>query len=169
MKNIIIILLSLFVLTACTNKKVAKDDSVFYTCSMDPQVISDRPGKCPICGMPLTLVKKSSVKNSDDIELSDQQIQLGNIAADTIRKGSLSNQLELTEEDTLPISDNLPNLGFIIPKEDLQKSLELKMLVKMVLQDGELEEREYNLCLEYTRQIGFNKSDLDDLIKHNRN
>ena len=27
-----------------------------YTCSMHPQIKSDKPGKCPICGM--TLVKK---------------------------------------------------------------------------------------------------------------
>ena len=27
-----------------------------YTCPMDPEVISDTPGKCPKCGMPLELV-----------------------------------------------------------------------------------------------------------------
>lgn len=31
---------------------------VLYTCSMHPQIIRDKPGKCPICGM--TLVKKES-------------------------------------------------------------------------------------------------------------
>ena len=25
-----------------------------YTCSMHPEVISDKPGKCPKCGMELT-------------------------------------------------------------------------------------------------------------------
>ena len=63
---------------------------------MDPQVVSAKPGKCPICGMTLTAVKKSSVKNTDDIELSDQQIQLGNIKVDTIQNGSIDNQIELT-------------------------------------------------------------------------
>ena len=32
--------------------------SATYTCSMHPEVISDRPGKCPKCGM--TLVKKNN-------------------------------------------------------------------------------------------------------------
>ncbi len=30
--------------------------AVTYTCSMHPEVISDKPGKCPKCGM--TLIKK---------------------------------------------------------------------------------------------------------------
>ena len=33
-----------------------KEGAVVYTCSMHPEVISDKPGKCPKCGM--TLVKK---------------------------------------------------------------------------------------------------------------
>lgn len=96
MRKLFLYILFFFLLSACGNKKVAKEDGVFYTCSMDPQVVSDRPGSCPICGMPLTPVKKSTVDNTDEIELSDQQVQLGNIVADTVRKGSLSNQLELT-------------------------------------------------------------------------
>jgi rubrerythrin len=30
--------------------------NVYYTCRMHPQIHSDKPGKCPICGM--TLIKK---------------------------------------------------------------------------------------------------------------
>jgi hypothetical protein len=36
-----------------------------YTCTMHPEVISDKPGKCPKCGM--TLVK---VKPAADVEKS---------------------------------------------------------------------------------------------------
>ena len=88
----------LFILgfTACQNKKVAKDPDVYYTCSMDPQVIWDKPGKCPICKMELTPVKKSSVKESDDLQLSDQQIQLGNIQTDTITSGNMGEEVTLT-------------------------------------------------------------------------
>ena len=81
----------------------------------------------------------------------------------------LGNQLELTEADTLPIADNLASLNFVIPEENLQRTLELETLVKMVLQDGIVEDREYNLCLEYTRQIGFSKENLDALINKGRN
>jgi Cu2+-exporting ATPase len=34
----------------------AKPAAILYTCPMHPEVISDKPGKCPKCGM--TLVPK---------------------------------------------------------------------------------------------------------------
>ncbi|EOR94116.1 hypothetical protein ADIARSV_2729 [Arcticibacter svalbardensis MN12-7] len=33
-----------------------------YTCSMHPEVVMNKPGKCPKCGMALVLVKKQDQK-----------------------------------------------------------------------------------------------------------
>ena len=43
-----------------TKTKKVKPAKVQYTCTMHPEVISDKPAKCPKCGM--TLVKKVDTK-----------------------------------------------------------------------------------------------------------
>ncbi len=122
MKALPILMMSLF-LFACNNKKPVTsghdrtdmetgakamknndsmenmpgmDTGLYYTCSMDPQVKEDKPGKCPICKMELTAVKKSSNQNTDEIELSEQQIQLGNIHTDTINSSMMGDKIVLT-------------------------------------------------------------------------
>ncbi|MBN8674328.1 MAG: efflux RND transporter periplasmic adaptor subunit [Chitinophagales bacterium] len=97
MRYITIITFLLFVLASCKNKnKIAADPDIYYTCSMDPQVVEYKPGKCPICKMDLTPVKKKNGENKDELQLSEQQIQLGNIKTDTIRNGAIGDQLVLT-------------------------------------------------------------------------
>ena len=77
---------------------------------------------------------------------------------------SIGQQLALSEQDTSPIADNLGVLSFIIPEDGMQKTLELQTLVMMMLQDGNLADKEYNLCLEYARRIGYPQQMLDDMI-----
>lgn len=43
-------------------KKDTTQHTVLYTCSMHPNVKSDKPGKCSVCGMNLTLSKKEEMK-----------------------------------------------------------------------------------------------------------
>ncbi|HET6723046.1 MAG TPA: efflux RND transporter periplasmic adaptor subunit [Chitinophagaceae bacterium] len=97
MRRSIIIATAFLFFASCQNKKetTAKSDT-YYTCSMDPQVVEYKPGKCPICHMELTQVKKSNGENKDEIQLSEQQVQLGNIKTDTIRNGTMGDQLVLT-------------------------------------------------------------------------
>ncbi len=97
MRYIIIAVIALFVFAGCKNKKeTPKDPDTYYTCSMDPQVVEYKPGKCPICKMDLTPVKKKNGESKDELQLSEQQIQLGNIQTDTIRNGTIGDQLVLT-------------------------------------------------------------------------
>ncbi len=47
-----------------TKTKKVKPAKVQYTCTMHPEVLSDKPGKCPKCGM--TLVKKEPAKKKTE-------------------------------------------------------------------------------------------------------
>ena len=97
MRYIIIAVIALFVFAGCKNKKeTPKDPDTYYTCSMDPQVVEYKPGKCPICKMDLTPVKKKNGESKDELQVSEQQIQLGNIQTDTIRNGTIGDQIVLT-------------------------------------------------------------------------
>ncbi len=99
MNPIFKISLLLILLASCQTgtKNTAKSDpDVYYTCSMDPQVVESHPGKCPICHMELTPVHKSQQQNLDEIKLSPQQIQLGNIRVDTIQSAGMGSETVLT-------------------------------------------------------------------------
>ncbi|MBW4362151.1 efflux RND transporter periplasmic adaptor subunit [Flavobacterium taihuense] len=83
------ILLMIF-LVACNSKNKENhnghemaDKTIFYTCSMDPQVKEDKPGKCPICHMTLSPTKKND-EDPNEISLSKPQIRLGNISTQSI-------------------------------------------------------------------------------------
>lgn len=43
--------------TSTSNSDTTKTATVVYTCSMHPEVLSDKPGKCPKCGMDLIIKK----------------------------------------------------------------------------------------------------------------
>ena len=96
LKRIFMLSLLFTVFIACNTKNEEdysahkSKETIFYTCSMDPQVKEDKPGKCPICHMNLTPIKSDDTA-LNEISLSKQQLQLGNITTQTIAttQGSL--------------------------------------------------------------------------------
>jgi len=69
MKKIMMLLIAALTISSVSvfaQEKAGKKDttqhSVSYTCSMHPDVTSDKPGKCPKCGMDLPLSNKEEMK-----------------------------------------------------------------------------------------------------------
>ena len=91
-----IVIILLLVVGCKSRQAITQAEDTYYTCSMDPQVVEAMPGKCPICKMDLTPVKKSSTGNDGVLALSEQQIMLGNIRVDTIKAGRLGDRMVLT-------------------------------------------------------------------------
>ena len=73
---------------ACTQDKHAHTESAKYTCPMHPQVVSDAPGSCPVCGMDLVLSTDKGVGN--ELMLSERQAQLANVRTMKVGSGSFT-------------------------------------------------------------------------------
>jgi len=53
--------------------EVPEGEKQLYSCGMHPEVISDKPGNCPICGMKLTPIK-STAQNTGQIQTGERKI-----------------------------------------------------------------------------------------------
>lgn len=76
---------------------------------MDPQVKENKPGNCPICKMPLTPVSTNTSTGPDELKLSDQQIELGNISTDSVTEHVIGKELFVTGT----LVENQDNLSII--------------------------------------------------------
>jgi hypothetical protein len=68
-------------LTGCgpgsTSSAGEEGDKTLYTCGMHPQVVQDKPGNCPICGMKLTPIRKptASARHSGATATGEKKIK----------------------------------------------------------------------------------------------
>lgn len=171
-----VVLFSLFI-ASCKNKQTApKDPDVYYTCSMDPQVVEYKPGKCPICKMELTQVRKSKSANPYEIQLSENQVRLGNIQLDTVRTGSIGDKMYLTATLNFDLYkstsvssrvmgriENLyfKNLGDYVKKGD--------RLFDIYSEDLNTAKQEYLLALEQKQTLNNSLTDFNQLIESAKN
>jgi len=159
---------------SCTKKNEQHshkgDDGFYYTCSMDPQVIENKPGKCPICKMELTKVKKVNFKEGT-LELSNTQIKLANIKTDSLRfeeigedvilNGIISvnqNKVENINSRTDGRVDKLyfKNIGDVIKKGEVIYEIYSEELISL--------QKEYSLALKKQHLIKDSEIDYRNII-----
>ncbi|WP_229663549.1 efflux RND transporter periplasmic adaptor subunit [Pedobacter quisquiliarum] len=89
--HIFLFLLSMFLLLGCAEEQGETSASTAaaaktYTCPMHPQVLQDKQGTCPVCGMDLVLFEKSAAV--EGLQLNDRQRALANISTMAIETGA---------------------------------------------------------------------------------
>jgi Cu(I)/Ag(I) efflux system membrane fusion protein len=107
-KNILMLLMavtsSLVLFTSCKNKRLAVTKNAttkeLWTCSMHPEIIRDKPGNCPICGM--ELVKKVDKATAiHDIQLNDLLQPTDRFVVSSIPVTTIKRSTEPIEVDVL--------------------------------------------------------------------
>lgn len=173
------LLLLLVLLASChaaTKKPASKDPDVYYTCSMDPQVVEAHPGKCPICHMELTAVHKSQQQHPDELRLSPEQIQLGNIHVDTIQSTNLGSQTVLTGTISLDptraqaisarVAGRIERLYYKTTGNPIPPGSRLYDLYSENLNNTQ---QEYLLLLQKQKALGNSVVNYDDLVQSAKN
>ena len=109
MKRIILIIVLLFFVGAigCNNNK--KDTHAqhitgtvreIYTCPMHPEIIRNKPGKCPICGMEL-VEKETNAKKVTEVNLESLLKPTNEFVVSTIPVGTIQKREEQIEIEAL--------------------------------------------------------------------
>lgn len=107
LKNILIVLLVItggLIPASCNNKRTTMTGQTglknkLWTCSMHPEIIRNKPGTCPICGMDL-IKKEENGTAINDIQINDllqppDQFVLSSIPVTTLKRSA-----ELIEAET---------------------------------------------------------------------
>jgi Cu(I)/Ag(I) efflux system membrane fusion protein len=170
----ILSILFLLVFFSCKEKKqiAEQDPNVFYTCPMHPEIVQHTSGSCPICGMDLVKVEKKNATADENIMLSDQQIQLGNIRVDTVGENAIGNEtiltatlnIDETKSTTVSarVSGRIERLYFKNEGDYIPKGAKLYDLYSEELNNAK---QEYLLALEKQRVLDNSIIDLKQFIQ----
>ena len=150
-------------LAACKDageKQVADEKKQTYTCPMHPQIVQNKPGTCPICGMDLVPFDKNNKETS--LTLGASQIALANITTVVVTAGALSNFKQLNgrlvtdPEMSAVISSRVPGrIEVLYIKETGVKVSKGQPLYKIYSEQLASLQQEYLLAVAQVKQFPY--------------
>lgn len=103
-----------------TAESAANSGKQLYQCSMHPNIISDHPGKCPICAMdlqPVSQIKAEGIPGRSAVQLSSLQEQLINIRVTPVVSAPASKTIRavgiITYDETKVADVNSRVMGWV--------------------------------------------------------
>ncbi|MEE9583893.1 MAG: efflux RND transporter periplasmic adaptor subunit, partial [Candidatus Brocadiales bacterium] len=148
-----------------------------YFCAMHPQVVSDEPGKCPICGMPLSKRPKVGAMAGEEglpevpmVQLSPRQIRLAGVKVEPVTYrhlvktiytvGNMTYDERLLAYVTAWVAGRVDKLFVDFTGVEVKKDEPLLWLYSPELVSAQ---REYLLALETQEKM--RNSSLDEIVK----
>lgn len=154
--------LLLVVLVSCEKKKGQSQNAETkktYTCPMHPQIVQDKPGTCPICGMELVEIKAGGDKT--EVNLNNSQIELANISVKPVTIQSIGSNLLLNgkvkadETQTEVVSTRVPGrLDKLFIKETGIHINQGEVIYEIYSEQLLTYEQEYLLAVEQAKALG---------------
>ncbi|HRI79293.1 MAG TPA: efflux RND transporter periplasmic adaptor subunit [Cyclobacteriaceae bacterium] len=147
-------------LVACSNKRdhTGHAGADRYTCPMHPQIVQDKPGTCPICGM--DLVKMGAASADGSIMLTESQIRLANITTTLTKLESigestvLTGRLLINEAQTEVVSSRVPGrIEKLYFKEIGQRVTQGQALYEIYSEELLTLQQEYLLALRQFEEL----------------
>jgi len=80
-----------------SNHATKESISEIWTCAMHPQIRMHKPGKCPICGMELILLKQGAGSTADStaIHFTKEAMELANVSTTVVSKNKPVKEVRL--------------------------------------------------------------------------